>query len=114
MPPVDDDRVLDEPRSKDGWAAGGTRDFYRGGIIAGRQQRARRPGAVRVRVVAEARRADPWQGRLARYAPQSTDQPIGSELWRGVRVVAAGAAGAGALFAGAGGLRADGGTRCRD
>jgi hypothetical protein len=36
--------------------------------------------------------------RLAFYAPQSSDKAIGSELWRGVRVVAAGAARAGALF----------------
>ena len=31
-------------------AARGTRELYRGGAIAGRPQRARRPGAVRLRV----------------------------------------------------------------
>jgi hypothetical protein len=36
-----------------------------------------------------------------RLTPQPSDEPIGSELWLGVRVVAAGAAGAGALFSGA-------------
>ena len=64
--------------------------------------------------VAKAQRAEPRQGLLAPYAPQPSDEPIGSELGRGVRVVAAGAAGAGALFSEACGLRADGGTRGTD
>ena len=39
--------------------------------------------------------------RRLSFSAQSPDEPIGGKLWRGVRVVAAGAAGAGALFSGA-------------
>ena len=82
-------------------AARGTRDLLPWRRHRGPPTASAAPRCGEAAGVAKAQRAEPRQGLLAPYAPQPSDEPIGSELGRGVRVVAAGAAGAGVFFSGA-------------